>query len=225
TAASFLLCALVLVRDGQLVLGRAPDNWAEDLSLAIAIAGMSGIGALSLALNHWRLAQAHRRDAMTDSLTGLLNRRALFERHEHAEFGPFHAVVVFDLDRFKTINDQHGHAAGDAVLEVFARKVAAALRPGDSAARLGGEEFAIVMQRTLPERAAHLAEHIRATFAATPVETPSGPLLCTVSAGIAFGSAEKTSFARLLSLADRALYAAKDAGRNRVVADEFKIAG
>lgn len=225
TALSFLLCALVLAWDGNMQLGRAPDNWAEDLSLIVAISGISGIGALSLALNHWRLARAHLRDAMTDSLTGLLNRRALFGQHENMQFGPFSAVIVFDLDHFKTINDRFGHAAGDAVLVAFAQTIGAALRPGDTAARLGGEEFAIVMYRTLPERVELLAERIRSSCAAQPVATPSGEVSCTVSAGIAFGHGEGASFASLLSQADRALYAAKDAGRNLVIADGLRIAG
>jgi GGDEF domain-containing protein len=146
TAISFVLCALVLVSDGRLVLGHAPSNWAEDLSLVIVIASMTGIGALSLALNQGRLAQHHRRDALTDPLTGLLNRRALFDLHGHAPVGAFMAVVVFDLDGFKAINDEFGHATGDAVLKVFAEELAANLQPTDVAARMGGEEFAPVHQ-------------------------------------------------------------------------------
>ncbi|TGR62438.1 GGDEF domain-containing protein, partial [Mesorhizobium sp. M2D.F.Ca.ET.223.01.1.1] len=81
TAASFVLCAAVLAWDGKLVLGHAASNWAEDLSLVIVIASMTGIGALSLALNQGRLARHHQREAQTDALTGLLNRRALFDLH------------------------------------------------------------------------------------------------------------------------------------------------
>lgn len=224
TGISFFLCAYALVSDGRMVLGQAPVNWAEDLNLAMAIGGMSGAGALSLALNHWRLADAHLRDAMTDSLTGLLNRRALFDNNAQTRFGPFHAVIVFDLDRFKMINDRYGHAAGDAVLQAFARELVSALRPGDSAARLGGEEFAIVLQRTLPERAELVAERVRASFASRPVSSPAGDIACTVSAGIAFGHSEGADFAAILHQADRALYAAKDTGRNRVVSDVVRIA-
>ncbi|TGP39692.1 GGDEF domain-containing protein, partial [bacterium M00.F.Ca.ET.229.01.1.1] len=93
---------------GRLVLGHAPSNWAEDLSLIIVIASMTGIGGLSLALNQGRLAQHHRRNALTDPLTGLLNRRALFDLHGEAPVGAFMAVVVFDLDGFKAINDEFG---------------------------------------------------------------------------------------------------------------------
>jgi diguanylate cyclase (GGDEF)-like protein len=153
TATSFALCAMVLIGDGGLVLGHAPSNWAEKLSLIVVIASMSGIGALSLALNQGRLARHHRRNALTDPLTDLLNRRALFDLHGSMPIGAFTAVVVFDLDNFKTVNDEFGHAAGDEVLRVFARGLAGNLVAADVAARLGGEEFALVLKRTLPEAA------------------------------------------------------------------------
>lgn len=223
TAASFVACAAVLAWDGRLVLGHAPSNWAEDLSLVIVIASMTGIGALSLALNQGRLARHHQREAQTDALTGLLNRRALFDLHGKKPVGAFTAVVVFDLDGFKAINDQFGHAAGDEVLKVFAEVLSADLRPNDSVARMGGEEFAMVLRRTLPEAAEATAERVRATFAARTVETETGPLRCTVSAGFAFGSTDSMSFDKVLSAADKALYAAKRGGRNRVL--DFRRAG
>ena len=223
TAASFALCAAVLAWDGKLVLGHAPSNWAEDLSLVIVIASMTGIGALSLALNQGRLARHHQREAQTDALTGLLNRRALFDLHGNAPVGAFVAVVVFDLDGFKAINDQFGHAAGDEVLKVFAEVLSANLRPNDSVARMGGEEFALVLKRALPEMVEGTAERIRAAFAARAIETETGRLKCTVSAGFAFGTSEGTSFDKVLSAADKALYAAKRGGRNRV--HDFRRAG
>lgn len=223
TAASFVLCAAVLAWDGKLVLGHAPSNWAEDLSLVIVIASMTGIGALSLALNQGRLARHHQREAQTDALTGLLNRRALFDLHGRTPVNAFTAVVVFDLDGFKAINDEFGHAAGDEVLRVFAEVLCADLRPTDSVARMGGEEFAMVLRRILPEVAGATAERVRAAFAARTIETETGPLRCTVSAGFAFGSTDGMSFDKVLSAADKALYAAKRAGRNRVL--DFRLAG
>jgi len=223
TAASFVACAAVLAWDGRLVLGHAPSNWAEDLSLVIVIASMTGIGALSLALNQGRHARHHQREAHTDALTGLLNRRALFDLHGKTPVSAFTAVVVFDLDGFKAVNDQFGHAAGDEVLKVFAEVLSADLRPNDSVARMGGEEFAMVLKRTLPETAEATAERVRAAFAARTVETETGPLCCTVSAGFAFGSTDGMSFDKVLSAADKALYAAKRGGRNRVL--DFRRAG
>ena len=223
TAASFVLCAAALAWDGRLVLGHAPSNWAEDLSLVVVIASMTGIGALSLALNQGRLARHHQREAQTDALTGLLNRRALFDLHGSMPVNAFTAVVVFDLDGFKAINDEFGHAAGDEVLKVFAEVLSAGLRSTDSVARMGGEEFAMVLKRTLPETAEATAERVRAVFAARIVQTEAGPLRCTVSAGFAFGSTDGMSFEKVLSAADKALYAAKRAGRNRVL--DFRLAG
>ncbi|ESY91299.1 GGDEF domain-containing protein [Mesorhizobium australicum] len=224
TATSFGLCAMVLAWEGKLVLGHAPSNWAEELSLIVVIASMTGIGALSLALNQGRLARHHHRDAQTDSLTGLLNRRALFDMHGHVPVGAFTAVVVFDLDNFKTINDEFGHAAGDEVLRVFANELTANLRPADVAARMGGEEFALVLKRTLPETVEQAAERIRAAFATRLIETEAGSLTCTVSAGFAFGSKEGISLDKVLSAADKALYDAKRGGRNRVTASPFRRA-
>ncbi|MBZ9819846.1 GGDEF domain-containing protein [Mesorhizobium sp. CA4] len=223
TAVSFVLCAAVLAWDGKLVLGHAPSNWAEDLSLVIVIASMTGIGALSLALNQGRLARHHKHEAETDVLTGLLNRRALFDLHGKTPVSAFTAVVVFDLDGFKAINDQFGHAAGDEVLKVFAQVLSADLRPNDSVARMGGEEFAMVLRRTLPETVEATAERVRAAFAARIIETETGPLRCTVSAGFAFGNSDGVSFDKVLSAADKALYAAKRGGRNRVL--DFRRAG
>ncbi|MDX8464536.1 GGDEF domain-containing protein [Mesorhizobium sp. VK23B] len=217
TASSFVLCAAVLAWDGKPVLGHAPSNWAEDLSLVIVIASMTGIGALSLALNQGRLARHHKREAETDALTGLLNRRALFDLHGKTPVGAFVAVVVFDLDGFKAINDRFGHAAGDEVLKVFAEELSGNLRPTDVAARMGGEEFALVLKRALPEMVEGTAERIRIAFAARTIETETGRLNCTVSAGFAFGSSEGVSFDKVLSAADKALYAAKRGGRNRVL--------
>ena len=225
TAISFVLCAAVLAWDGRLILGHAPSNWAEDLSLIVVIASMTGIGALSLALNQGRLARHHRRNALTDPLTGLLNRRALFDLHGNVPVGAFTAVVVFDLDSFKAVNDEFGHAAGDEVLKVFAGELAGNLRPTDVAARMGGEEFALVLKRTLPETVEATAEAIRAAFAAYRIETEAGALTCTVSAGFAFGTKEGLSFDKVLSAADKALYAAKRGGRNRVTASALRRAG
>jgi diguanylate cyclase (GGDEF)-like protein len=223
TAASFILCAAALAWDGKLVLGHAPSNWAEDLSLVIVIASMTGIGALSLALNQGRLARHHKREAQTDALTGLLNRRALFDLHGKTPIGGFTAIVVFDLDGFKAINDQYGHAAGDEVLKVFAQELSSNLRPNDAAARMGGEEFALVLKRTVPEAVEETAERIRSAFAKRTIETESGGLRCTVSAGFAFGSSDGVHFDKVLNAADKALYAAKRSGRNRVL--DFRRAG
>jgi diguanylate cyclase (GGDEF)-like protein len=223
--ASFVLCAVALVANGDFVLGHAPSGWAENVSLIVCIAGVTGIGALSLALNQSRLARSHLRDAMTDPLTGLLNRRALFDLHGTGPLETTTAVIIFDLDEFKIINDKYGHAVGDETLERFATVVRENVRSSDAAARIGGEEFALVLPNATPELANAVAERIRAIFAARPMATDRGPLLCTVSAGIALVEAGTQDLDTALSLADRALYRAKSDGRNRVVQPEFRLAG
>ncbi|WP_027666224.1 GGDEF domain-containing protein [Rhizobium leguminosarum] len=216
TAISFVLCAAVLISDGKLVLGHAPSNWAEDLSLAVCIAGMTGIGALSLALHQWRLAARHRLDAITDPLTGLLNRRALFDQYGTRPMGTTTAVIVFDIDHFKSVNDRFGHAAGDRVLNIFAGELSAHCRTGDTAARLGGEEFVLVLKEIMPGRAELTAERIRRAFEAREIHIDDEVLTCTVSVGVAPGRSKSLDFDTMLSAADKALYVAKRAGRNRV---------
>lgn len=218
---TFVLCGGVLISDGKLVIGKAPENWAEDLSIAVCIAGMTGIGSLSLALHQWRQAALHRTDALTDSLTGLMNRRAIFNLYGSRLFTPAMAAVVFDIDRFKAVNDDYGHAAGDGMLKLFADELTANLRGSDVVARLGGEEFALVLDNVMPGRAEHIANRIRVSFATRQLEIDGKPLKCTVSAGIAFGSVEPMDFDRVLLAADKALYAAKRGGRNRVEIAEY----
>lgn len=208
---SFSLCAYVLIRDQQWIIGHAPQNWAEKLN----IASMTGVGAFSLALHQWRLAAFHRRESMTDPLTGLLNRRAVFEEFGAVDLDQSTAVIVFDIDRFKSINDQHGHAAGDVVIRAFAEEMKVKA-DRDIVARLGGEEFVVIVRNVLPGRAERIAERIRRGFAERAVEAFGTAITCTVSAGIAFGTVEGRSFDAALNLADGALYEAKRAGRNRV---------
>jgi diguanylate cyclase (GGDEF)-like protein len=225
TGVSFVLCAAVLIVDGQLILGRAPENWAETLNLVVGIAAFAGVGAVSLALNQSRLARTHRREAMTDGLTGLLNRRAVFDMFNDRDLPPLTSVVVFDLDGFKAVNDGHGHAVGDEVLRRFAAAIKEGIRATDTAARLGGEEFALVLPRSSAESALQAAERIRRAFAEEAIETGGEMLRSTVSAGVATAVAKGQPFEEVLRNADAALYAAKRDGRNRVVAEPLRLAG
>jgi diguanylate cyclase (GGDEF)-like protein len=202
---------LVLTRDGLIVAG-PPRNWAQDLSLMLVIGAIPALGALIMALSQIRTADAHRREALTDPLTGLLNRRALFETLEDG-FPPAGVAVLFDIDEFKAINDTHGHATGDRVIALFAEAVRQDLPATASVARIGGEEFALVLRNTTLDQAVRHAEAVRARFIAH-VRAVTG-LACTVSAGIAAG--DSASVDRVLAEADRALYEAKRQGRNRVV--------
>lgn len=116
TAVSFALCALMVALETPLRLQGYPDNWAEDLNAVMAIIGVAGCGAISLSLNHARAAARHRREAMTDALTGLTNRRALFGEFGGSRMPSGCAVLLLDLDSFKSVNDTYDHDAGDDVL-------------------------------------------------------------------------------------------------------------
>lgn len=220
---SFALCGLVLLFDGPWIIGGVPDNWAERLNIIVAITCLTAAGGFSIALDQIRLAQKHREDAQTDVLTGLINRRALFEKCEFQTFGKDSAIAMFDLDHFKQVNDMHGHAVGDAVLRSFGRSLQRYQRPEDLAARLGGEEFALVMRRVSPTQARDIVSRVIATFEESPIETIAGPLHCTVSAGVSFGTGDER-MEIVLGRADKALYTAKNAGRNRVEFHELRRA-
>lgn len=222
---SFGLCGLMVVLDGQWVIGYAPDNWAEDLNIAVAVGSMTGIGALSLGLSQSRNAARHRAAALSDPLTGAMNRRALFMRYGEKRFGPFMAIIMFDLDHFKKVNDTYGHAVGDLALRTFVDVARRHLRADDDFARLGGEEFGVVVARITKGQAQSLAEAICRDFAAVRLETDLGPLTCTASAGIGFGDAEGASLEEVMHRADMALYEAKRSGRNRIECTSFRLAG
>ncbi len=216
TGVSFGLCAVVLIAEGAYVIGQAPRNWAEDLSMIVSIAGITGVGALSLSLSQTRLARRHRHDAMTDAQTGLRNRRALFDAYRADRVAAETAIVVFDLDDFKDINDRFGHAVGDEVIIRFSDVLMHVARDTDIAARIGGEEFCLVINRTTAAVAGLVAERIREAFAREAVVVDGATLRCTVSAGVAYVARGGESLDSVMRRADEALYAAKRAGRNRV---------
>lgn len=215
TAVSFVLCAAAIAFDGQLVLGQAPDNWAENLNIGVCIAGMTGIGAISLMLHQARLTEYHRRESLTDPLTGLPNRRALFEAYEKKKFSHAMAVVVFDIDRFKRINDRYGHATGDGIIRLLANELRECVGL-TMVARLGGEEFAAVICTAAPGYAEWLAERVRRSFADRELKVPEETVRATVSAGISYGGEDGSDFDTILRTADLALYQAKRNGRNRI---------
>lgn len=213
-AVSFVLCGYALAHEGQYILTAKPSNWAEDINSIVVIAGLTGIGTLSLTLNQARIANRHKREAMTDALTGLLNRRALLQNpSDTVPAGT--ALVVMDLDYFKTINDRYGHDCGDQALQAFAELIRANIRPTDLAARMGGEEFCIVVSGSNPRAPIAIAERIREQVEAMTIPTTAGPVRTTVSAGISYASGDET-LQSLLIRADEALYEAKSDGRNRV---------
>ena len=163
--------------------------------------------------------------SITDSLAGTYNRRylndQLLKEVERARrYGHPLSAVMADLDRFKRINDERGHASGDEVLKRFADLSKSLIRQGDWMARYGGEEFVIVMTETDLSGAARAAEKIREACASEPMPISTGPLEVTASFGVAALSAvpqsAESAAAALLREADAALYTSKHEGRNRV---------
>lgn len=154
--------------------------------------------------------------ADTDALTGVLNRRSFFQQAALVRADQPLAALLLDVDHFKLVNDRHGHAFGDAVLAEIAARCRGALRAGDILARLGGEEFAVLLPRQDEARAAAVAERLRQAIANAPVAGPLGSQAVTISVGGACAGSGEVPLDELLLRADRALYAAKSAGRNRV---------
>jgi diguanylate cyclase (GGDEF)-like protein len=167
-------------------------------------------------------AETHlRRRADTDALTGVLNRRAFFTLAEDAvalarRDGRPVALLLFDLDHFKTINDRFGHLMGDLVLTAFTRAVANVVRSTDLIGRIGGEEFAVLVSSVEAATANSIAERIRFDFSRATVSFDGKALTATVSAGISVARGSEIDLKAMVAEADRALYDAKRAGRDRV---------
>ncbi|MPY82436.1 MAG: diguanylate cyclase [Actinophytocola sp.] len=187
------------------------------------------LAPLNLLLAEGQASMAELREhARTDTRTGLLNARGLAEQgprvlqRSHAAGEPA-SVLIIDLDHFKTINDSWGHPAGDAVLSAVGRMLRETVRPGDIAARDGGEEFVIVLPDTVIDDAAVVADRIRAGLAALEVvarDKNGDPVVITkrtASIGVAVLPDHGTTFDDLRHAADAALYEAKNAGRDRTV--------
>jgi two-component system cell cycle response regulator len=164
--------------------------------------------------------------ALTDVLTGVYNRRYALRHMEGlmkrvADTGKSLSVLVCDLDRFKSVNDSYGHAAGDEVLKQFAQRATQSMRNIDMVARFGGEEFVILLPDTEGDNALKAAERLCKKVGATPMDVadaPDGKLTVTVSIGVASTTTAMPG-EELIKLADAALYRAKQGGRNQVCAD------
>jgi len=205
-----------------------PDRYtACHASDFLAHLGIVASLCIENAVNRARL----RRSGFTDVLTGWHNRRYLQARMKEelaraCRNGGGLVCMMLDIDHFKRVNDNWGHAAGDSVLRELAQRIDAEVRASDVAARFGGEEFVILLPRTTGAEGQHLAERIRNAVAAAPFELPDGGHVpVTVSIGIAefdpaAGNGDLKSLGEaLIARADVALYAAKAAGRDRVVVE------
>lgn len=189
----------------------------QDARIAELFAGQAAI-----ALENSRLFEERERQAVTDTLTGLPNRRAFFDTAEK-EFvrarryqRPL-ALILFDIDHFKAVNDTYGHLIGDQVLRVLSARVKKAVRSTDSICRYGGEEFLVLMPESDREEALAMAERLRQIVSEMTVVTAGGALSLTISLGVAaLSTAGDETLEALMNCADRAMYEAKAAGRNAV---------
>ncbi|HEX2012708.1 MAG TPA: DUF484 family protein [Roseateles sp.] len=222
---------LPLYRHGELIGGLHfgsldPERYTADAGTQLLqrLAGVVGV-CLESALNQERLKLA----GLTDMLTGVHNRRyfehrCLIEIAQARRYRHPLACMFLDIDRFKQINDGHGHPRGDTVLRLVGQSIQAQLRAGDTIARYGGEEFVVLLPQTPALHAREIAERIRARIEAEAVPAAAGEpaLQVTLSIGLAMLPAELSGrdtaalAEGLVAAADKALYAAKHGGRNRV---------
>ncbi len=203
---------------GAIVLSRRTDEpWPAAAGRLLAGAAGEASAALTRAYSH-RAAEVR---ATTDALTGLPNRRyfdevcSLIGRRRRADDAV--GILMIDIDRFKALNDEHGHAVGDRVLRQVAGAIASAVRDDDVPARYGGEEFVVLLRNPARGVAVEVGERIRGAVRALDLSAEGvGPV--SVSVGVALASGPDEPIAEIVAQADRALYRAKRAGRDRVVA-------
>jgi diguanylate cyclase (GGDEF)-like protein len=232
-----ILLALPLLVAGLNSAGRALRTALKPEALATEIAANSNLNvatalivvilvatlhATLMALVIGRLVHQLQWRSRHDGLTGLLNRRAMQEAIDQQlarsrRAGDTFAVVMLDLDHFKSINDRYGHPVGDAALKHVAALLQSGIRDVDRLGRFGGEEFVLLLPSMSLADAALAAEKLRERLAAQPLPRPEGPLPLAASWGVAEWKGPAEDAARVLLRADQALYSAKHSGRNRVV--------
>ena len=220
-----LLCSLftlLVIFNGQFSIYRIDVNETALISirLGIAVVAISPIMLAIITRNRNELLSRLRYMSSHDTLTGVGNRAAFYSEAAEilAERNQPHAFMMLDLDHFKAINDNYGHAAGDSVLRETARRIVECLRPTDRMARMGGEEFAVALRNCPPQSAQMVAERIRAAIADWPFVLSDGQhISVTTSIGLMLTIPAQThDIDALLAAADHALYRSKANGRNRV---------
>ena len=203
---------------GAIVVSRRTgESWPASAQRILNGAAVEASAALSRVYSH-REAVAR---ASTDALTGLPNRRyfdefcALLARRRRSEDAI--GILMVDIDRFKRLNDAHGHAIGDEVLRAVAGAIAGAVREDDVPARFGGEEFAVLLRNPHLDEAVEVGERVRQAVSSLELSR-FGVASVTVSVGVAVATAHDQPIVEIIEQADRALYDAKRRGRDRVVA-------
>lgn len=202
--------------------GTTDDAWFALFALQTLLY-VVGTAFVVVVLAHQRAEMIFKTAAATDPLTGLFNRRGFLdaagqELAQQAKKKEAATMLMFDLDRFKSINDRFGHAVGDDAIRLFAKTASANMRANDIIGRLGGEEFAAILPCGI-DTAAGVAERVRRAFEVAGVEFGGHRVGATVSVGAAAAAAHGTEIHALIARADSALYAAKHGGRNRLAVD------
>jgi diguanylate cyclase (GGDEF)-like protein len=223
----FVHGALFLLRSPlSSLVGQGPSHGALSSAWLTVVSAEALLFTISIAFVLVAMAKERselrqRNAACVDPLTGLSNRRGFLQSAEELVYlqirrGRPVAVFLLDLDHFKSVNDRFGHAMGDRVLQLFAGVASSSLRSSDLIGRLGGEEFAVLLADADRDNAYIVAERVRAAFEAAAHSVDGQQLCATLSVGIAIIQSARDNLAKLLTQADKALYRAKAAGRNRV---------
>ncbi len=207
---------------GLLAIDSHQENFftQEHVQLATAFANQ-----VAMALENARLYEESQTQALTDPLTGLYNRRGLMElgklelARALCQHKPFSGIML-DIDHFKRVNDTYGHLVGDQVLQVLARRCEKATRDLDLIGRYGGEEFLILLPEADWRAALNIANRLRVLVAEAAIPTRAGPLRVTISLGVSQYTVTDGGLENLIERADRALYQAKERGRNQAIAFE-----
>ena len=196
-----------------------------DMSLAIDTCFTHQLKSFEQSLDGMQVLASHlEKHAVTDSLTGMINHEHVFSelknalKQTQAEQVPL-CIVMADIDHFKSVNDNYGHLAGDGVLKEVAKRIKNSLRGFDIVGRYGGEEFLLILHRADLSTARMVAERIRSRIVATPIDLSEELLDVTISMGVAMAKPDE-EVNSLVERADKALYNAKENGRNQVVLAE-----
>lgn len=210
-------------RFGQGMLGSSeldsylPQDLMLQIHLFVALLHTSATGAFALSIAYERSAIDLRQAALRDPLTGTYNRRAFeMQLESHLANRDEFAIVIFDIDHFKDVNDRFGHAAGDAALRVCVETLIQAFRSKDFVARIGGEEFAVILPDTSAAGALDLSERVRRMVAEQQIDYDGHRFSITLSGGVVHNSSGLGDISALMKAADTGLYRAKHGGRDRV---------
>lgn len=212
---------LTMVLPADRLASTLSNGWIATLALESLLYSIAAAFIL-LEMAKERTERIHKHAASIDPLTGVFNRRAITEAAQQIlarEVRPTKpmAVLMFDIDKFKSINDRFGHPVGDKIIQLFAKTASNTLRQTDVFGRLGGEEFAAFLANSDDRAAIVAAERVRVAFAEAASQVDGVEMNATVSIGIATTGDYKTTVEGIIAQADEALYEAKEAGRNRVM--------